>query len=257
MKPLAKKGLMVILVLYLVTVALMVANFLREQRPEHPEEVARRVREEINLVQQWAYEGDPEHIRERPVSDAEAVQIFEQFLVRKGTIININYTLIMQCLNFGILLLVLYGWLWEPMLAALDKRRARIRQQLDAAAGSIDEAEKLRKRRNEELSELRRERADIIEQAKTLGEQEREEIVERARREAERLMQQTQERLAEEARRARMALREEIAEIAVSVATEALKRQITPEDHDRLISDVTEAMAFEPAPGSAEGEGTA
>jgi F-type H+-transporting ATPase subunit b len=180
----------------------------------------------------------------------------DDLLAKKGLIININYTLIMQCLNFAVLLLVLYAWLWDPMLRFLDKRRALVKERLDEAAASREEAAGLRDQRQQELGKLRQERGQIIEQAKALGEQERDEIVERARREAERIMRQTEERLGEESRRARVALREEVAELATYIASRMLKREISQQDHDRLIEEVTQGMALDAREGRPEAGGS-
>ena len=111
----------------------------------------------------------------------------------------------------------------------------------------------LLQQRHHELSQVRSERGGIVEQAKSLGEQERGRIVERARREAEMLMQQTEERLGEEVRRARVALREEVAELAVRVAAQVLKREISRQDHDRLIEDVVARMTLTQEPPAAGG----
>jgi hypothetical protein len=48
MKPMAKKGLMVIVALYAVTVGLMIANFLERAEPKHHEEVMQRVQDDHN-----------------------------------------------------------------------------------------------------------------------------------------------------------------------------------------------------------------
>jgi F-type H+-transporting ATPase subunit b len=247
MKPLARKGLLIIVVLYAVTIGLMIANFLERAKPAHPQEVTQRVQEHLNEILAWAHEADPEHIREpqQPITAPEAAKVRDDLLAKKGLIININYTLIMQCLNFAVLLLVLYAWLWDPMLRFLDKRRALVKERLDEAAASREKAASLRDERQQELNSLRQERGQIIEQARALGEQEREEIVERARREAERIMRQTEERLGEESRRARVALREEVAELATYIASRMLKREISRQDHDRLIEEVTQGMVLD------------
>jgi hypothetical protein len=168
MKPMAKKGLMVIVALYAVTVGLMIANFLERAEPKHPEEVMQRLQDDLNQILAWAHEADPEHIRDpqQPITAPEAAEVRDDLLAKKGLIININYTLIMQCLNFAVLLLVLYAWLWDPMLRFLDKRRALVKERLDEAAASREEAAGLRDQRQQELGKLRQERGQIIEQAK-------------------------------------------------------------------------------------------
>ncbi|MGD2176146.1 MAG: F0F1 ATP synthase subunit B [Candidatus Brocadiaceae bacterium] len=252
MKPEAKWGLMIIGVLYTITVAVMVTNFVMQAKPKYPEQVKETLRQALNVVREEAYREDPQHIRRNEFSEKEAGQLLDLF-IKKGSIININYTLIMQCFNFGILLLVLYGFLWEPLLQFLDRRRRHVREQLEDAASSRREAEALVKRRQQELAELRVERGEILEKARAAADQEREEIIERARREADRTTKQTRERLREEFRRARTALREEVAELTTRVARRLLKREITSSDHETFIQDMIEEMTLESSDRGQEG----
>jgi F-type H+-transporting ATPase subunit b len=245
MKPAAKKALLVVAAVYALVVAVMVAALIVKARPEQPGEVAARVRDRMNEVQAWAHEEDPDHIRSRPLTEAEARAILDEHLIAKGPIMGINFTLPMQCLNFAVLLLLLWGIAWDPLLRMLDSRRQRVREQLEHAANSVEEAGELLRQRREELDQLRQDRQQIINHAEELGQEERREIVERARREAERIMQEARDRLREEARRAQAALREEVADIAVRIAAEVVRREITPEDHARLIQEVTAGLAAE------------
>lgn len=255
MKPVAKKGLMLIGVLYTAAVTAMITNFVMEARPEYAEDVTQRIQKSLTVVQGWAHREDPDHIRANPIAEEEARRIFEGMFPLKGTIINVNFTLIIQCLNFAILLMILYGWVWDPMLRFLDERRRLIKERLDGAARNRLGAEELRKRRQQELTQLRKERAGIIEQAQSIAQQERDQITERARLEAERLIQQAQERLTEEVRQARVSLREELADLAALIASRALKREVSRQDHDRLIEEMADRLTSEWAdapPGSGE-----
>jgi len=253
-KPIAKKGLIVVLVVYAVVVAAMVTGFITKARPLHEEEVTARVQQALGEVQAWAHEADPTHIRSQAPTEDEAKAVFNGYLKARGSIISVNYTLLLQCLNFAILLLALYGWLWDPMLKMLDQRRDTVRKHMDDAEGDRRKAAELLEQRHQELGDLRNERTGILEQAESLGEQERREIVARARQEAQRIMEQTEERLKEETRRARDALRDEVADLSARIAAEVLRREISPEDHRRIVREMMEAMAGAEAPGAAPEE---
>jgi F-type H+-transporting ATPase subunit b len=251
MKPSAKKALIAVAVIYVLTVAGLTHQFTARARPEDPQAAAGVVKQELNQAWESVREADPEHIRPQPISDNEAMQVFRNVLVRKGPIIGLNYTLILQVLNFAVLLLLFYGLAWEPLLKFIDQRRRTVKERLESAAKNQEEAEELREERRRELGDLRAERAGIIEDARRLGEKERDEIIERARQEAERIMEQTHERAAEDVRRARMVLQGEIAELLVRAAQEVLGREIRPEDHDRLIQEAAAELSLEEPEGSA------
>lgn len=254
MKPTAKKGLMVIGVLYIITVGAMVYNFVQRAEPEYPAAVTERIYTGLNEIRQEARLLDEEHIRSSEITEKEAAAVFQDLFVRKGTIININYTIIMQGLNFGILLLILYGWLWDPMLAFLDKRRQMVRDRIEEADDRRKEAEKLREQRRQELADLRAQRSEIIEKARSTAEQQREQIIEQAEDEAKRVSRQTRERLEEEFRRARQSLREEVADLTTRVAGRLLKREMSPDDHREFIEEMVEKMELEGRGPDAEGE---
>ncbi len=245
MKPVAKKGLMLIGILYTAAVAAMITNFAMGAKPKQPEAVVERIQARLSEVQAWAHEADPEHIRGTEITEEEARHVFEALFPLKGTIINVNFTLIVQCLNFAILLMVLYGFAWDPLLQFLDRRRALIKQRLEESDLSRQAAAGLVQQRQDELNQLREERGEILDKAKRLGEREHQEVVERARREAERIMKQTEDRLHEQQRQARAELREEVAKIGVRIATQVLKREISRKDHDRVIEEVVQALGPE------------
>ena len=245
MKPGAKKGLIVIAVLYVITVSVAVINFAYEARLQHPEQVTELIQHHLNSAREAALNVDPEKIRTGEFSQQEAARLLDMFR-RQGSIININYTLIMQCLNFGILLLVLYGWFWDPMMKFLDERRRRVREKLEEADEREEEAQQLVRKRRQELSELKAERTGILEQARQTAEQQRDDVIQKARREAERITEETEERLEEEFRRARTKLREEVADLVTQVTSRLLQRELDTEDHRRYIDEMIEQMAVEP-----------
>jgi len=244
-KPGARKGLVIIGVLYAVTVAVMITDFVADSRPQYPERVTGVLQQKLNEVRQQAYAEDPKHIRADPVTQKEAASVLKSLLAAKGQIINVNYTLILQCLNFAILLMVMYGFLWDPLLAFLDERRRSVREQLDEAERREGRAADLVEQRRRELGQIHSERAGIIEKAQERADQQGEQIVERARREADRLRRDAQERLREELRRARTSLREEVADLSTLVAEKLLRRELTEDDHERLVRESIEQMSLE------------
>jgi F-type H+-transporting ATPase subunit b len=247
MKPVAKRVLVFIGVLYVITVALMITDFVIEQQPKYPDRVTGWLLESLNAVRESASSDDPEHIRSSPFTESETREIFERYFPAKGTIINLNYTLIMQCLNFGVLLMILYGFLWDPIIRFIDERRASIRRRLADAEASRSEAEDLAELRRRELGQLRSERAGILDQARRTAEQERDQIVGRAREEADRLAEQAQERIAEEVREASVLLRADVADLVAEIAETVLKREIRREDHARIIAEMADRLGGRPA----------
>jgi F-type H+-transporting ATPase subunit b len=255
MKPGARKGLLAISVLYVITVAVMVVNFTLQAEPKYREQLTRDIRTGLNGVRARAHAADPEHIRATDVTEREADELVP-LLSRKGSIININYTLVLQCLNFIVLLLLLYGFAWDPLLAFIDERRRRVKSNLDEAERSRRQGQELAALRMKELEQFRSERHSVMEKATEAAERQSDAIIRSAREEAERIGRQAHERIAEETRRARAALREEIAEITAGIAEKVLRREMTRDDHRRFVERMASQLAQENgAGGRPEGEG--
>lgn len=241
MKPGAKKGLVALGVIYAILVALMAWNMAKAQKPSVD---LAGLQQRLDMARQWAREQDPERVRATELTAKEAEAVLHDILAPRGQIVGINYTLIIQCLNFGVLLLLLYGFLWEPILGMLDQRRQTVQQSLEEAEQSRAQARELHEKRRQELEDIRAGRSSLMDQARDRAEQQRQEIVEQARREAERVAEQARERLGEEVRRARMALQSDVADLVTEIAGTVLQREVKTADHARVIEEMTEQMTL-------------
>ena len=71
--------------------------------------------------------------------------------------ININWTLVWNVINFLILMYLLKRFLYQPLLDVLDKRTAKIAGDLQAAETSREEALVLKKKYEAEIAKAQRE----------------------------------------------------------------------------------------------------
>ena len=141
---------------------------------------------------------------------------------------------IAKAFNFSILVGVLVYFLKAPLLTYLNGRITRVRQDLVAAAETrtaasrqlADIAEKL-KALPAEIEALKRRGAEDIAA-------ERVRIEEAAEAERQRLLQHTAREIEMKFRVARRELIEHAADLAVQLASERVRRSITPEDQARL-----------------------
>jgi F-type H+-transporting ATPase subunit b len=151
---------------------------------------------------------------------------------------SLNWTFIVNLINFGILLYLLKRLLFKPALAYLDRRREQIAAKMEAARLNEEKAKALVSERQEALKasleknrlmmEAARHRAEgIVAEAKGAAKQEADRILALARRQID----QERERMTKELRRA-------YAEIAVLGASQVLNREIKVEDHRRLLDEL-------------------
>lgn len=89
--------------------------------------------------------------------------------------------ILLQLLNFGVLLALLTKFLYKPILKLLDARSQKIADGQAAAEASLKEAAKMEERRAKQLSESTQKAASIIAQAKAESKKMGAQIVEEAR----------------------------------------------------------------------------
>jgi F-type H+-transporting ATPase subunit b len=162
-----------------------------------------------------------------------------------GSLIEINRSLIVQLVNFLILLAVLYKFLYRPLVGALEGRTAAIQRQLAEAQEAREEAQRQLAAMEERIRGAHAEAQATRERALREAAELRERLGAEARQEAARLVESAQAQVAQEVRRARAELRAEVGVLATEIAERLVRKSLSGEDHQRL---VREALAgIEPA----------
>lgn len=162
-----------------------------------------------------------------------------------ASLIEINWSLGVQVVNFLILLALLYRFLYRPLLGALERRSAAIKQQLAEAQVAREEAQRQLVAMEDRIRAAHAEAQALRERAQREAAELRDRLGAEARQEAARLIETAQAQIAQEVRRARAELRAEVGELATAVAERLIRQSLREEDHQRL---VREALArIEPA----------
>ena len=154
-------------------------------------------------------------------------------------------------LLFGLSMVVLWKFAFPRIGEALDRRQRAIEL-------SIDEAEQIRRRADDLLSEYRerlteaRQQADeIIERARKAGEAHERESEEEAKARRERLMEQTRREIKLETQRAIQDIRREVADLTVLATERVTRKVLTEEDQRRLVEETLSEIDFASlSPGS-------
>ena len=154
-----------------------------------------------------------------------------------GGLISLDKSLIVQVVNFVILLLILQRLLYKPFLAKMEERTGAIKRSLEEAQAARAEAAHQAEENATRLRQAHAEAAAIREQAlKDAGEEQRR-LVESARAEAQRLVESAKAQMDADIRRAREELRREVADLATAVAEKLVRRSLRDEDHRRIVAD--------------------
>jgi len=151
---------------------------------------------------------------------------------------NINLTLIMQAIGFGLFIWFCQRYIWPWMMTQIETRQRMIaeglqageqgRQNLVAAERQVaDMLTEARAKAGEIVANGEKFRSETLDQAKLEASAERDRIIAAAKAEA-----------AQEFASAREQLRNQVADLAVAGASKILRREIDPRAHAELLESI-------------------
>jgi F-type H+-transporting ATPase subunit b len=148
--------------------------------------------------------------------------------------INLGY-LISQIVNFVLLLIILRMFLYKPIVGMLDRRREKIKTDLQEAEQARSQAETAKQEYEKQLEEAREERRSILAQATEQAEKMREEILTKARAEAQELVTKTQDEMEYQRRQALLGAQDQMVDLAIAAAAKVVGESLDEQVHRRLI----------------------
>ena len=151
---------------------------------------------------------------------------------------NINLTLIGQSITFIFFVWFVMKFVWPPLVAALEERKAKIADGLAAAEKGKHDGELAKQKVLDTLKDAKAQAQDIINLAEKRASEIVEESKETARAEGERIIAAANAELEQEVNRAREQLRGQVVSLAVSGAGKVLKREIDEKANEDLLKDL-------------------
>ena len=121
-------------------------------------------------------------------------------------------------------------------------RKDSIKNELEEARRAKEEAERKMKEFELNLSLLDKRVEEIYREIRSEGELEKKKIVEEALRGAEKIKEQARVTVEQEIKKAKEGIKGEIAQVAVEMAEEILRKELTAADHERLIREYLERV---------------
>jgi F-type H+-transporting ATPase subunit b len=154
-----------------------------------------------------------------------------------GGLISLDKSLIVQGINFLILLFLLQRLLYKPFVAKMQERTLAIQRSLEEAQAARAEAARQGEENELRLRAAHTEAAAIRERALKEAQDEAGRQIASAQAQARKLVDDTKAQLDAEIRRARDELRREVADLATGVAEKLVRRSLRDEDHRRIVDD--------------------
>lgn len=150
------------------------------------------------------------------------------------------YGLISQIVCFGVLLVLLFGFAYKPIMRMLDERSNRIKESMEQAERIKEETARAEEMVKAQIEVGRKEGQAIVAQASQVGERVKEEARQEARKEVESLIARAQAEIEREREEAIEQLRQEFVDLALLAAERVINKSLDREVHRRLIEQVLE-----------------
>ena len=159
-----------------------------------------------------------------------------------GGLISVDKSLIVQVINFVILLLILQRLLYKPFLAKMEERTKTIQTALDEAKEARAAAAKQQEENEARLRAAYAEAALVREKALKEAAEESRKHIEAAQAQSRKMVEDTKAQLDAEVRRARQELRREVGDIAIAVAEKLVRKSLHDEDQRRIVAEAIAGM---------------
>jgi F-type H+-transporting ATPase subunit b len=150
--------------------------------------------------------------------------------------VNINATLFLQAIVFGILVWFTMKYVWPPITKALDERAQKIADGLAAADKAKSELAAANQRVEAELAQSRNETAQRLQDAERRGQSIIEEAKAKANDEAAKIIAAAKAEADQQTVRAREGLREQVATLAIKGAEQILRKEVNASAHADMLS---------------------
>lgn len=136
---------------------------------------------------------------------------------------------------FAIIWFVLAKYAWPAIVGMLDKREAKIKDDLDSAEAAKIEAQQSLDEYKRQLAEARREAAGILDEARRAGEQVKADITAQAQAQAEEMISKAKMTIEKEKVAAIADLQSSVADLSVSVAGRLIGEDLSDDAQRKLV----------------------
>lgn len=151
---------------------------------------------------------------------------------------NINLTMLMQAVGFGLFIWFTAKFIWPPLTRAVETRQKQIADGLAAGEQGRQNLANAEKRIADMIAEARAKAGEIV----ATGEKFRSETMDQAksdaRAEGDRIIAAAKAEIQQEVARAKEQLRNQVADLAVAGASRILKREVAAKDHAELLAAI-------------------
>jgi len=154
----------------------------------------------------------------------------------------IPWTVIAQICNLFIQMLLIKRFLFKPIREVLEKRKAKADAEISDATKAREEAEAMKAEYEQNMLEAREKANEILTSAQKTATLKSEEILKDASAQAIAIKNKAEKDIEQEKRKAVNEIKDEIGSMAMEIAGKVIEREISEEDHAKLIDEFIEKV---------------
>ncbi len=149
-------------------------------------------------------------------------------------------TILLHMVNAVLLLAALYYLLYKPVRKFLKAREEKVAGEIDSAAESQKQAEALLSERKRQLDGAASEVAGLIKTGEAQGRARADAVIAAAEAETKAIAEKAKAQVRVIEQNARQELYKDAAQLSVQIASMVLEREVSIEDHRRLLDEFLE-----------------
>lgn len=133
---------------------------------------------------------------------------------------------IAQLVNFGVILFIVWKWVYTPLVKAMDARAEKIEQGIKDAEVGTKLKETAEEEKQKLIVEARKQSKEIIEKAEADAKVRQDEMITKAKDEVQRVVTEGKQRLRDEQDAMMREAKERVAELVVAATERVLKEKV-------------------------------
>lgn len=145
-------------------------------------------------------------------------------------------------ISFVILLYILTKYAIGPVLNMIERRQQHINEQIDSSQQKVDEATQLEQEAKQTLKQAQIKANQLLIDANDNAQRVKEESLKGTQEEILTMQQVAKQTIGKERAEMMAQLQTQVGQMSVSLAQKIIQRELTQEDHQRLIEDFIEGL---------------
>ncbi|MCD7717318.1 MAG: F0F1 ATP synthase subunit B [Lachnospiraceae bacterium] len=149
----------------------------------------------------------------------------------------VPWTFVAQICNLFIQMYLIKRFLFKPINVIIEKRKAAADAEISEATKAKEEAQAMKAEYEQSMLEAKTKANDILTTAQKTATVQSEEILRDASKQAASIKAKAESDIAQEKRKAVNEIKDEIGSMAVEIAGKVIEREVSEEDHAKLIDE--------------------